>query len=430
VNPASNKELAGIAPASSGVSVLLADESALCRGKWIIGGFLMVWGAIFGGVPVSIGIFDPAQRSGGLFLFFLIGCAAFCGGLWQLGRRHSIWLLPGQGRLEERTGVYRANRLQFHDLSRFDRVVTTRSVHRNSKGQTSETFQVALTKGAARAEQALELGDYSEFEAARAAAMRVAARTSMPVYDLTTDSDTKPVVVTAASLERAKIFDLEPGWWRQPSAIFLILANLVPIGGVLFAQWEVFPIMLLFWLENLVVGVITALKILACGRGNIAEKIFMVPFFVVHYGMFCFVHGTFVFALFAPKDGSMGGTGGFGPDPATVLHMVQQQGLWIAVVALVASHLFSFAVNFLGQGEYRTAEAGKVMMAPYGRIIVLHVVIIFGGFVVMALDAPLIALLLLVILKIIMDVSAHVREHRRIADATVAAGIPGMKASP
>lgn len=414
----------------SGVPVLLADESALCRGKWIIGGFLMVWGGLFGGIPAVIGIGDPTQRNGGLFVFFLIGCAAFCGGLWIMSRRHSIWLLPGQGRLEERTGRFRADQVQHHDQSGFDRVVTAKSVSRSSKGRTTVTFHVALAKGAAREEGSLALGDYSEFDVARAAAMQLAGRLSLPLYDVTIDPRAKPVTVAAPAMEKFNATGPQPDWWRQPSALVLVLANLVPIGGVLFAGWEVFPIMLLFWLENLVVGVITALKMIACGRGNIGEKIFTLPFFAFHYGMFCSVHGAFVFAMFAPKGEAMHGAGGLLPDPATILHVVQQQGLWIAVVALVASHGFSFVVNFLGKGVNRTAEVRKVMMAPYGRIVVLHVVILLGGFVVMSLDAPLFALLLLVILKVIMDVTAHIREHRRRAGATLAAGISGMEANP
>jgi len=407
--------------AGSGAPVLLADESVLCRGKWIIGAFLMVWGGIFGGGPLAIGLANATQRGGMLFVFFLIGCAAFCGGLWIISRRHSIWLIPGQGRIEERTGRFRADQVEHHDLSGFDRVVMAKSVSRSSKGHTSETFHVALAKGAVREEGSLALGEYSESGASRAAAMQLAGRLSLPLYDLTTDVQAKPVTVAASAVKDFNATGLQSGWWRQPSALVLVLANLVPVGGVLFAGWEVFPVMLLFWLENLVVGVITALKILACRSGRIGEKIFTLPFFAVHYGGFCTGHGIFMISMFGPKDDSMRLPGNFLPDPAAIVHIIQQQGLWVAVLALVLSHGYSFAANFIGRGDYRTAEVGKVMMAPYGRIVVLHVVILLGGFVVMAMDAPLFALLLLVILKIILDVSAHIREHRRAADAALAA---------
>ena len=52
------------------------------------------------------------------------------------------------------------------------------------------------------------------------------------------------------------------------------------------------------------------------------------------------------------------------------------------------------------------------MGKPYGRVVVLHLTILFGGFGVQALGSPLWALLLLVVLKTGIDLAAHVREHR------------------
>jgi len=43
----------------------------------------------------------------------------------------------------------------------------------------------------------------------------------------------------------------------------------------------------------------------------------------------------------------------------------------------------------------------------------MHVTIIFGGFLVMAFNAPLMALTLLIVLKIIVDVNAHIGEHNK-----------------
>jgi hypothetical protein len=51
------------------------------------------------------------------------------------------------------------------------------------------------------------------------------------------------------------------------------------------------------------------------------------------------------------------------------------------------------------------------MGQPYARVVVLHLTIIGGGFLVMALGAPVLGLLLLVVLKIGVDLAAHLREH-------------------
>lgn len=63
------------------------------------------------------------------------------------------------------------------------------------------------------------------------------------------------------------------------------------------------------------------------------------------------------------------------------------------------------------------------MMAPYGRIAILHIAILFGGFGVAALGSPLPLLLMLVVMKLAVDVWLHRREHR--ADAAQARGRPG-----
>lgn len=51
------------------------------------------------------------------------------------------------------------------------------------------------------------------------------------------------------------------------------------------------------------------------------------------------------------------------------------------------------------------------MWQPYGRIIVLHVAIIGSGFILKAMHSPLLGLLLLVGLKTLLDLAAHLRER-------------------
>lgn len=42
----------------------------------------------------------------------------------------------------------------------------------------------------------------------------------------------------------------------------LVAANLIPLVGVFFFGWEVGPILLLYWSENLVVGGYNVLKVM------------------------------------------------------------------------------------------------------------------------------------------------------------------------
>jgi hypothetical protein len=53
-----------------------------------------------------------------------------------------------------------------------------------------------------------------------------------------------------------------------PSIIFLSIANLFPIYGVLFLGWEVFIILFLFWMENLIIGFFNILRMLLLSPEN------------------------------------------------------------------------------------------------------------------------------------------------------------------
>jgi len=216
-----------------------------------------------------------------------------------------------------------------------------------------------------------------------------------------------------AERERDSVWAGRPSW-LTPSVAVLVGANLFPLYAVLFQGWKVFPIVLLFWLENVIVGVFFILRLLAARPQEPAgwlAKLFMVPFFTFHYGMFTMVHGVFVFALFGPE---MRHVVDF-PGPADVLDAFRTYHLAPAVAALAASHAFSYVWNYLGKGECRTVNMAGLMAAPYARVVVLHVAIIGGGFLVMALKSPLAGLALLLVLKICLDVAAHSREHRKAA---------------
>lgn len=199
----------------------------------------------------------------------------------------------------------------------------------------------------------------------------------------------------------------------SPTVIALVAANLFPLYGVLALGWEVFPIMFLFWVENLILGGFNALKMLWAApqdRAKWLEKIFLVPFFSLHYGVFTLVHGVFVFGLFggAFRQGA--------PFPAwsELARRIGEQYLGYAVLALVASHAFAFGYTYLWRGEYRTASLKELMQAPYGRVAVLHLALLGGGILVNAMHSPTAGLILLVVLKIIFDVRSHEKERRRV----------------
>jgi hypothetical protein len=229
----------------------------------------------------------------------------------------------------------------------------------------------------------------------------------------------------------------------RPSARLLIAVNLSMIAGVVLFKWSVLDIVFLYWVENLVVGAINVLRMVVsspekAGIPDLSEKLralegipnthplkikrvagaakfFLIPFFIVHYGGFCYGHGVFVLAMFG-DNGMMGSAGGGDTDP-TFMKLLAPE-IRFAIMALAISHLFSFFRNFLGGGEYKRTHAALLMMRPYGRIVALHVTILFGAFLTAVMDSPIGLLIILVFMKTIADLGLHQVERKKLG-ATV-----------
>lgn len=196
------------------------------------------------------------------------------------------------------------------------------------------------------------------------------------------------------------------------STLLLILANIVPLYGVFAWDWKVFALVFLFWFENVVVGIFNAARILAARPDKPLvwfRKLFLVAFFCIHYGIFTAVHGLFVMTLFGDYAETLNHPPGLGQ----ILHVIRDQNLFWPVLALFLSHGYSFVVNYLGRGEYRNVSPRALMSRPYRRIMILHITIIAGGALVMAMKAPVLGLIFLIALKTGIDVYTHMATHGR-----------------
>ena len=193
-----------------------------------------------------------------------------------------------------------------------------------------------------------------------------------------------------------------------PASLALILMNLIPLIGVWYFKWDVGIIIFLYWLENVVIGILTIPKILSCRGGkkpgarkeSLGGLIFLSGFFSVHYGMFCFGHYTFIQTFFEGL-----------PEFSNIPSRLFEGFLIWPLLGLLFSHFISMIVNFYGKGEYRSRSANTQMFMPYTRIMILHIVIIFGGFLAQAFDNTLGPLIILIIVKTIIDLGAHQVEH-------------------
>lgn len=199
---------------------------------------------------------------------------------------------------------------------------------------------------------------------------------------------------------------LPSGAARTTTSIVLIAANLLPLWAVLNGAAGVGDVFVVYWFENVVVWFTSTVKILTArgGTAGIAEPRSNVPiagFFALHFGLFTIVHGVFSFIIAALSGGFTGG-------PRTWL---------LLLAAILVSHLVSLGLNWFGQGEREVVSARRAMTVPYPRMVVLHLSVIGGFFLLLGpgrLDGTgnaVAPVALLCGLKTLVDVLFHVRER-------------------
>jgi len=210
---------------------------------------------------------------------------------------------------------------------------------------------------------------------------------------------------------------------RAPSVFSLVVANLVPLFEVLYLQWDIFPLLFLFWVETVIVGALNVLKMLVSRSPEPfrrLRKMVMIPLFILQYGSFSAFYGVGLLSMFtevyATRMGHETNLDVYRMSFGQILR-VTWDDVWETALVLAASHLFSFFWNYLGKGEYERMSLRDLDRQPYSRMLVMHGVILGGGILILVLGAPIMGLVTLVVLKICFDVDGHLRERRTCAMA-------------
>jgi hypothetical protein len=233
----------------------------------------------------------------------------------------------------------------------------------------------------------------------------------------------------------------------------LLFANSIAIIAALVLGWSAIEVAIFYWIENLVVGFWAILRMLTAANGsdvgrsmtadalaggkapfdvtreseragerhhpssaNGLAKAFLVLFFCFHFGFFCFVHGFMLQVLlttpwFSDPSAAPVGASWYNPLKGT-------DDTWSiagigAVLGLFLSHGTSFFRNYLARGEYKSSYLISEMIRPYGRVVLLHLCILAGGFATVLFGAPYVLVVLLMIGKTTIDVWLHLQLHRR-----------------
>ena len=201
-----------------------------------------------------------------------------------------------------------------------------------------------------------------------------------------------------------------------PTALPLVASNLIPLAGVAFWGWRLGTVMVLYWIDNGILGALNVPRMALSGiaaerrqestrsRHHLLARLggmSLIPYFILLYGAFWVFHGEVVLVLF----------GGISlPDVITpaapvrdALTTIDWQAVTTGVIGLLLYNLVSFAYWDVYRHEYAELTQDEAMVDPFPRAIVLQAVIIFGGIVVARTGEPIVALILLVVLKITLD---------------------------
>jgi len=207
--------------------------------------------------------------------------------------------------------------------------------------------------------------------------------------------------------------------YRDPMAWVILAVDLFPIWAVLTMGWGAAPLVFLYWLENVILGAVALMKMLATSMKEhpigAVGMLFLGPFFIVHYGMFCFVHGIFVNVFANLNSGT--DPGFLSPWGLIEAALQSAPNMTLFVVAIIAVQIFLFVQDFMLGGGYKRTTVDKEMMAPYARIIVLHIAIFAGAFAMASIGEPMWGMLALIGLRVLWGVLLTVRRRVHIDDA-------------
>lgn len=235
---------------------------------------------------------------------------------------------------------------------------------------------------------------------------------------------------------------------KRPSVIALILANTVPLMGVLFWQWNLFNIVFLYWLETGIMGFFNIFKIQMAkledekpitlvvgvmkkykphtsqfsddanyeyGKETIISKKYYPLVFITKLLPFMAMHGIFIygvlyiFPLFRQFESSAKIL-----DYPTIPTINFSPDFIYSLLVLFISHGISFFYNFVWKKEYLNVSPQQQMDMYDQRLVVMHLTLLFGAFLINIIGSSIVLLAVMVVIKIKLDIDAHINRHQSL----------------
>ena len=210
------------------------------------------------------------------------------------------------------------------------------------------------------------------------------------------------------------------GGARLRGILIVLLINAVPIVGVLRFGWSATTVLVLYWFENLLIAVCTCVRIAVHRQltrkrgywrggqvgvqvnGKTVQSGLLGEYAMMAF-IFTFAHGIFVGAI------ALIFSQNFPDDPRWEVSFVQIGHGVLAIAVMLVLELLADLVTIRSRSF---AWMRGYVEARMGRVIVLHLAIIFGMMAMAATNSPLGILYVLIGLKTLADLGTVIGQTR------------------
>jgi hypothetical protein len=206
-----------------------------------------------------------------------------------------------------------------------------------------------------------------------------------------------------------------PASSKLVATVIALLVNAVPLVGVLYFDWSAINVVVLYWFENLLIAIGTTLRLvvhraLTRKRGywnkskglgiqvnNKPVDSGLITAYMIGAFGFTFAHGIFIgFIVLITHEN-------YPDQPMWQISFDQVRIGALAIAAMLGAELLIDLTrirnaSFAAMEEYATSRMS--------RIVVMHLTIIFGMFLMMLTNSPMYILYVLIALKTIVDLHA------------------------
>jgi len=194
---------------------------------------------------------------------------------------------------------------------------------------------------------------------------------------------------------------------RAMAYLLILFWNLAALVPIWLGWWGVFPVLGLYWFENACTGWFQYRRLRAVEqlRPDPQQPFLMSQFFAMHYGIFTGVHGILVLVFFGIVSGGL---------------REAANGWWLSAAVVVILQWQGYR-DWLRAGGAMRSSSGRLMAEPYARVLVLHAIVLGGGFLALSAADPRSILLLFAASKLAIELTATALWSRFAGDAAAQA---------